>query len=559
MSDSAVGIDTGLSLAVAPSYTLPAEFLAHCVRNLAELDKAHLKLKVDGHEIISSKLPSPGVSEQRPETNEALVQAAETTKPENTGPKGGTNATGGNENPAIAAPPAGSTEEPGYSMSLDEYLDIRDEAACAFLTDANGKIGLDPPSLLLQAKSHGTVDYAQCLVEHLARDIRCDLLSFDLDDLDDLGLAFHDQDKRKDEEETMKQGIATEIDIRVASELEAMESSGIADDVPEKSEDGTRPSTESDPTEAPQEGQGGSATSSCSPDSPSVLLAGERKETPDRDEEYCMAKFYFGTAKPKGRHDTEEQRERNKMALDAVFNASSFSSSASSQDTRLPTDESPPLIIFVRDAVRILELSRGHRLLARLRDRIIERRQSNMPTWAIFLCIGSSSCSCCAPSWKGKAMKKSGAFECLALPVNKTATDQLKKREAMFTGRLNVRLLKQALKVRHPQLVSEELVGRDVVWDCKGLENEGSFLSSKILDKDALRTLVRVIRARAWGKPAIPLEDVVAVLNRKESSRDHGRGEDMSKDDLKADARLNNLSSHEETLSKYVIKPGQSA
>ncbi|EXJ68499.1 uncharacterized protein A1O5_08292 [Cladophialophora psammophila CBS 110553] len=520
-------------------------------------------------------------------------------------PKNYANATQSNKNPAIAVPPAGSTEGSECSTSLDDYLDIRDQVAGAFLTDGSGKLDPTQLGLLLHAKSLGSVEYTQYLMEYLAVDLRCDFLSLDLPALENLGLVFHDQDVKSAEGEAAKKEDTTEVDVQAAQELEAMESSGAVDNMLEETENGIHTSTENgssqggdldESDEMPgwlkdinlcSDGDSDIAVESMHPDdsadsssdmmfrdsydSPCDSPAEEEKETADTDEKYCMAKFYFGTAKPKIFPSTAEQQERNKMALDAVFHAYS---AADKQSTGVPTDRSPPLIIYVRDAVRICDLDWGHRLLARLRDRVIERRKSNMPTFVILLCISEdSSRSYRQESWKAKVKKKSGATECLALPIKNIDKDQLKQWEAMYndylekqdaklTSQLNVRGLKQALKELYPHLVSEELVGNDITWDWKGSGNVGSFLNSEVLSKGAVNGLARTIGGRAWGKPAIQLEDVVAVLNRKESIRDRGNEEDSrtggSNGDSKEDPRLANLSSYEETLKEYVIKPGQS-
>lgn len=79
-----------------------------------------------------------------------------------------------------------------------------------------------------------------------------------------------------------------------------------------------------------------------------------------------------------------------------------------------------------------------------------------------------------------------------------------------------------------------------------------------MLDEDSLSSLLRIIIARAWGKPTIPLEDVIAVLDRKESGGDRERGVDSSEDSSEEDRSLDDLSEHEKVIKDHMIKPGQS-
>lgn len=66
------------------------------------------------------------------------------------------------------------------------------------MIDLEGNLDNNRPSLLLASTLAGDARYVESLIEHLARDLGADLISFDMEDLEDLALAFYDQDSNKE-------------------------------------------------------------------------------------------------------------------------------------------------------------------------------------------------------------------------------------------------------------------------------------------------------------------------------------------------------------------------
>ncbi|KAF3084368.1 hypothetical protein TWF706_000766 [Orbilia oligospora] len=98
--------------------------------------------------------------------------------------------------------------------------------------------------------------------------------------------------------------------------------------------------------------------------------------------------------------------------------------------------------------------------------------------------------------------------------------------------------------------VDEGVIGGEVEWDLKGMENADSIMSRNRMSSEELDRIVKSIATRTWGKQKVDPEDISEVLNKLEA------GQRSKESDTKGEV-MPELTSEEQDLRKYVIKPGQ--
>ncbi|KAI9677339.1 MAG: hypothetical protein M1822_008146 [Bathelium mastoideum] len=445
------------------------------------------------------------------------------------------------------------TGEDQYSISSDEYLDIRDQIASALLTNCEGELDPTHPSVLLQSSSVGIEDYVRCLVERLAKDVKADYMFLDLEDLEDLALAFETQNFPWWEDPTENDKV---VEGRDNSSL----SNELKIDVKGDVKDESLAAFEQLPGFI-YDSRSIFGVSEAEEETGSKPLKEIERETPRRDSAYALAKFYFGTPKPKGGNSSLQAERRNEAALDAIFNATTVKvRDGSALSAEIPVDQSTPLILFIHDATRIMDLYKGHRFLARLRDRVFQRRAQKLPTVAVFWCkemLPSSSCSCCEPREKKRWLKKIRADSPITLSPKLFSKEEAKDRSATYTSALNVRRLKRALRISCSQVVNDRLTGDKVSWELGEVGNAGGVLGSKTLSYESINELVQGFRARAYSKPEIEIMDVIDVLRRQDRMKRKEETKPETKNAYDYAAR-EDLNKFEEVLCNQLVRPGQS-
>ncbi|KAF3938746.1 Spastin [Dactylella cylindrospora] len=506
------------------SYQPLIRFLDHNVKLVADLPEEGINFRIIRHDPITraDAVPQSGYREvDKNRLSEGEI------KPQWTG-----DAVHQQFNATTWPSPAKSEELPEHSIPEDEYIHIRDHVVCGFSPDSEGKMDPTQPSILLQVESPA-IEYAQALVECLAKDLKADLVSLNLHDLEDLGFAFHPQNSEFETAEAKRNGVAGKEGTSFQTATEHPEAAGNASGSPIPNIDNIFNSFFD-------------ALKRASP--------GEQQDTVDYDEDFCMAKFYFGTPKSSNGPHGEQRQKRNRRALNTIFNAAASKAERVANCTpgKSIVHSQTPLIVFVHDTIRILKLKKGHRVLARLRNAIAEHRQAGIPVFGIFLCTTRDPDSCGDRAWRSLGLKKTGGAECFKLPIPPIGPEELRRREAILNSDANVRELNRGLKRRFSHLLGEEVVGAEAGWGWKGLHRVDSFLGCREMGKSELNSIVKSIGARAWEKSKIELKDIISVLDGTESRRKRQKVEN------EACQSMDNLNEVEKSLSKYVMKPGQS-
>ncbi|KAK3323154.1 ATPase family AAA domain-containing protein 1-A [Cercophora scortea] len=81
-----------------------------------------------------------------------------------------------------------------YKISQDVFSELRDVTAAAFVPDRKGQLSKSHPSVLIRS-SKDSQSFVEGVLVHLAKYLQANLLSFGLEDLEELGWDFNRQDQ----------------------------------------------------------------------------------------------------------------------------------------------------------------------------------------------------------------------------------------------------------------------------------------------------------------------------------------------------------------------------
>ena len=449
---------------------------------------------------------------------------------------------------------ATQAQSPEYFLSLDRFLELRDTASYALVT--NTKKELDPQysSILINSITVGGAKYAQSIMEHLARDLRATLICFDREDLEDLGAEFDAQDRQNEKEQTTSVPNSTsENHASNPGPTDSRNSSGGASG---NDESESNYAEHASATETP----GLQRNNDCldrgseheeSSDEP-------ESEAPNLDEQYALANFYFGVPKENGHHGSAKSQIRNKRAISAILDAAILKNLPNTSDLPLVmmTNNQTPLFIFVRDASEIYDLPKGNRLLARIRNNVQERRSRKEPIVLFFwTTISSSTLS------SGRKLKKKLYVKAQSVIVfEREEGIDLTKETHQVNKRINIGRLKRGLRAEVPNMTRSGPLRPYIDWDRGKIESVSSFLERSLLSQDQIRRATLQIVGRTWGRTAVQLEDISSVLARldphtqaKICAAESALENSCEREDLSGMAS----DEHEKLILKSVIKPGE--
>ncbi|KAF3127996.1 hypothetical protein TWF703_009752 [Orbilia oligospora] len=330
-------------------------------------------------------------------------------------------------------------------------------------------------------------------------------MEFNFDDLDKLGLEFDNQHKTEREKREEKKRRIEEENRERAEREAAQKAEEEAKEAVRVAEAKTEGDERAGATEGNKiDGQSGNADSKGEENetsNPDEDENNEEENTEDEDEgdgepdaeNGHFAEFYFGTPKPNGEYSNKQMSQRNKRALDALLDTPIPNTIGTDPiSTKKQCNGKIPLILFVYGIERI-----------------------------IFFWIGANSCS------DSGANKKTGIDKMSYLPDSITNQKGWEMAE-----------------------VDEGVIGGEVEWDLKGMENADSIMSRNRMSSEELDRIVKSIATRTWGKQKVDPEDISEVLNKLEA------GQRSKESDTKGEV-MPELTSEEQDLRKYVIKPGQ--
>ena len=454
----------------ASRYQLPKWFLQHCVKTVVEVSEESLDLRlIDEPLEEDSSLPLRNVEIGKESGKNFELSGIESSPKE---------------------------LEFIHSMSHDAYLELRDTVAFSLTPDTNGKLNPLHGSIGLETSVENGTLFAGSVLTQLARDLKANYVSFDLEDLEDVAIDFRNQDRQR------KSNVGLE---KSAAGLQNQELEG---------------------------------------------------ESPERNVEYALSKFYFGTPKTAGRHGSKQSEERSKRAFSAILEAPEVKNenAKSALSGKSPPLECDALLVLVGSAKRMYKLKNGYRLLARIRDLVQSQRVNGKSVIAFF--VGkfldvSCSCQTCK-----RRQKKTGIDPAAIVKVEPTpgcSPDMISNRDIQ---RINIRQLKRTLCQSADRLVSPDLVApySDMNWTANIFKS--SSLHQSVLSQGGHDRIHRQILGRALGRK-IEAADIQAVLLRLERSRESadsgGTKDSKAKDE---DFKKYASNDYEKRLVSCIIKPG---
>ncbi|KAF3274456.1 hypothetical protein TWF970_007969 [Orbilia oligospora] len=394
---------------------------------------------------------------------------------------------------ASSSPPPTPPDSNIWSITSSGYNEIREKAISGLLVDSNGKFDHKNLGLLFDVKTDTANIYGQNLVQYLCKDLGANYMEFNIDDLDKLGLEFYNQHKTEREKREEKKKRIEEGNRERAEKEAAQKAEEEAKEAVRVAEAKTEGDERAEATEGNKiDGQSGNADSK-----------GEENETsnPDKDENNEEE-----NTEDEDDGDGEPDAERGHFA-EFYFGTPSRNGEYGNEQMS----------------------QRNKRALDALLD-----------TPAILNTIGTDPIS---------TKKQCNGKIPLILFVYGIER-MLDMTRGSLNRETNIRALKKALQSRCSYLVDEGVIGGEVEWDLKGMENADSIMSRNHMSSEELDRIVKLITARTWGKQKVDFEDISEVLNKIEAAR-------RSRESDTKDEVMPELTSEEQDLRRYVIKPGQ--
>ncbi|KAM0418722.1 hypothetical protein ACHAPT_012320 [Fusarium lateritium] len=404
------------------NHTLPDWFLNHNTILKADFDEIHPKIEIVG----SSEVEAPEASDQLNEGS---------TKPQ----------------------PSDTTK---HQVSSDDFSVIRDATAATLVHNSAGLLDRTQSFVILQATAAAPLFFLDELVKALAKDIGSSLISFDVDDLEDLGLEFSLQTPADPAEGKFEKSKGKKEKWNPSHAKRWFESSSEVDKYPKDWERSQK--------------------------SFSTLL------------DAVLKKQVAGGALDHGAASEDAQDEQTR-----------------------PGDPTGPVLVHVQEVRRILVMKNGHRILGRLCDCIQQRRQ-NGQTIAVVLTTtdpNPDECSCarCRPGGDvdlSVIHQHTCATKGSHRLINPVNVDPAGLNHMDYISSVNTRILKWLLRERMRHVIAPEVLHPHADWGQLICKEPGQCFGQTTWDWVGFRHACLQISGRSWGKEKLEAADILLVLSR---------------------------------------------
>ncbi|KAK3688869.1 ATPase family AAA domain-containing protein 1-A [Podospora appendiculata] len=181
-------------------YLLPAWFLTRNVKILSQLDTLPLPSKI----VFTNQDDTQSRdANDAPKSTEIDTPVPDdiSDKPSDSDNDESTNAASGESTPITTDTTAEKKTLENidqYEISQDIFSELRDVTAAVFVPDRKGELSQSNPSVLIRLPVDSQT-FVEGVLVHLAKDLQANLLSFGLEDLEELGWDFDRQDREKPE------------------------------------------------------------------------------------------------------------------------------------------------------------------------------------------------------------------------------------------------------------------------------------------------------------------------------------------------------------------------
>lgn len=421
-------------------------------------------------------------------------------------------------NGPVKTQPSGPTKS---QISSDTFSMFRDIVASAFVR--NSEDSLDPTQsfVILEAQTLAApIDFLDELVKSLVKEIGASLISFDLEDLEDLGIAFSQQ---------------TPTDPSGSKSAEGK---------PAKNKDKKR---DWNPSMAKHWFSASSETDSDA-----------RKKAWERTQRSYSTIF--------------DAIPRN-QAVTTPEDGDATETTRDEQD-----DLASPILVHVRETSRMLAMEKGWRFLGRLCDCIQERRENGQAI-AVVLTIPKPNvvdCSCpqCVDGHQIRwnlVYNNTCATTLSNHRINPINDDLTGFDHTDYIASVNLRRLKRVLRQRMCHLFDPELLHPHADWKQLVCKEPRQCFGDEPWSWDSIHGAFLQISGRSFGKQKLEVTDILLVLSRlglhkherlvenqnpepaEEVGEDSDDGESMEKEKQAWDDKMAALHQERNSVEKNLV------
>lgn len=395
----------------------------------------------------------------------------------------------------------------GYYVFRDLFAELRDTTASALVrSGARGRLPSSTQGVVLRSSVRGGRDFLDEVVLRVARDLEVTLVSIGMEDIEDLGWEFDQQELETDPE----------------------------CDLCQSEEEGEEPDRES----------------FMGPALHYFAVDGKKNAS---EEAWDRHKRAFSAI-------LDAPKLKTTTTTTTATSAKAQAQTAAEVETGVrpvaTTTERKPFLLYFRDVKRMLDVDTSCKFLDRLQECVEQRRRAGE---SIALVVGLSHagtsdedtssaaacrwtpCHCCC--WICEDCNDHGCktrtceperikdrllaerTPIITMTPSKITEKMLEryegKREGVFPGDVNLRRLQRTLRLQVPQHFASEALQPQANWtqDFGAASLEDSLWSELEVDRAAAQVI-----GKAWKKPRLDLDDVGAVLRRMSLLKGDGPG-----------------------------------
>jgi hypothetical protein len=348
------------------------------------------------------------------------------------------------------------------------FSELRDATAAALVCDQTGELLATHGSIVVRCPTKNAMPLIDSLLLHVAADLEATLVSVDLEDLNDLGWEFDDQDRR------------------------AMQANGTV-----------------------SRGRDGPDRQNMFHEMGFYYFGAASKKRYGNDENWNRSMRAI-----EGLIDIDIPRLQQHLSRE----------SKSTTDSGTPFAEGPPLLLYVRNYNEMASVENGHRFVKRLWDSAqnqrLSRRRRVVLLVSVFKCPDECDCKSFRPHsddrYPGEGhfgkICPDATFNITINPESPTEVESETENAKGLLGDMNFRRLKRFLRYRIPHLLSPglaEAVGVDRPfsdWTAQGFKGQYESLTASAWTADELQRAATRIAGRAFVESKLDFNGVHDVL-----------------------------------------------
>lgn len=394
------------------------------------------------------------------------------------------------------------------------FAELRDITAAAFVTGRDGKLVCPESSAVVfhmeKRESSTCESYSESFMEPLwmsravkqvAKVLGLSLVALDLDELEELGCDFYNQDKEAQNCKT-----SGYVDLPLASTSERRENDAKA------KEDGSTADDISIEENGNKDREAGEVVEDVD-DNNEYASSTEQQWHPDVCSLSAFLRHFFA-ARAK-RHAAAESWQRTQLVWTIIFEAirAKLATEGTASDMTGGIFRPSAVIFHITDYMTYPnddDRKLKKRVLARFAQMLQERRKQG----DTLVMIVSTQDTSLKP--QGRLQRKIGARPASTMVARdvKLSDNDLAIREQNYRGIINTRALRRCLRNCCAHLLPADLLDVTADWACAERGKSFRAFGGTMWTSTDMGRIVTQIMGRAWLKPRLTFADVRVILNR---------------------------------------------